>query len=465
MTTVCYPTQPICENGIMEEAMAMPSEASPAPESLHTHGLRAAPADDSASAVLDLYLRDVRRFPLLSHAREQALGEHIQASRQQWRPLLLEHLVHVPLVLAWWPRLRRGALPLTAVCHPGPPPTADAFQTALQGLHSLAGQMHRVVQQQDTPPPQTVPALRVTMRALLQDWDWDLAFLQQAWRRFDRAMTLATTTRQSRRALAYVATLGYSLAELCPLWRDLRDVYSLAEQAKQELVLHNLRLVVHVAGMFRSTGVPLSDLIQDGNMGLMRAVDNFDYQRNLKFSTYAVWWIRQAIHRGKALQALVRVPEYLHKEMQRVRRAYDAFVSTHGQAPTAQDLAQRLGLPLERVQWVLAHTLEPISIDSPLPGQDRTLQQVLPDTHTPGSEAVLDQRTLRRHLQQALTCLTPRETTVICRYFGLEDRPAETLAQIGRDCHLSRERVRQIVQEALAKLKCHEAMRLASLEQ
>jgi hypothetical protein len=120
----------------------------------------------------------VRRFPLLSHAREQALGEHIQASRQQWRHLLLEHLVHVPLVLAWWPRLRRGPLPLTAVCHPWPPPTADAFQTALQGLHSLAGQMHRVVQQQDTPPPQTVPALRVTTRALLQDWDWDLVQFQ-----------------------------------------------------------------------------------------------------------------------------------------------------------------------------------------------------------------------------------------------------------------------------------------------
>jgi Sigma-70 factor, region 1.2 len=131
----------------MEEAMTMPSEASPAPESLQTHGPRAAPADDSASAALDLYLRDVRRFPLLSHARERALGQHIQESRQQWQHLLLEHLVHVPLVLAWWPRLRRGALPLTTVCRPGSPPTADAWQTALQDLHSLAGQMRRVVQQ------------------------------------------------------------------------------------------------------------------------------------------------------------------------------------------------------------------------------------------------------------------------------------------------------------------------------
>jgi RNA polymerase sigma factor (sigma-70 family) len=349
------------------------------------------------------------------------------------------------------------------VCHAGPPPTADAWHTALQGLHSLAGQMRRVVQQQDT-PPQTVLALRASMRTSFQDWEWHLAFLQQAWRRFDRAMTLATTSRQSRRALAYVATLGYSLAELGALWRDLSDCSSLAEQAKQELVLHNLRLVVRVANMFRATGVPLSDLIQDGNLGLMRAVDSFDYRRNLKFSTYAVWWIRQAIHRGSAAHALVRVPEYLHKDMHRVRRASDAFVTVHGHAPTAQDMARRLGIPLERVQWCLEYTPEILSLDSPLPGQDRTWQQVLPETHTPGSEAVLDQGTLHRHLQQALACLTPRETTVICRYFGLDDRPAETFAQIGRDCHLSRERVRQIVKEALAKLKRHEAMCLVSLE-
>jgi Sigma-70 region 2 len=285
LTTVCDPTPHICEHCIMEEVMAMPSGASHAPESLQPHGPRAAPADDNASAVLERYLRDVRRFPLLSHTRERALGEHIQESRQQWRHLLLEHLVHVPLVLAWWPRLRRGALPFTTVCRPGPPPTADALQTALQGLHSLAGQMRRVAQQQDTHQLRTMLALRATMRALLQDWEWHPEFLQQAWRRFDRAMTLATTTRQSRWALAYVATLGYSLAELCSLWRDLSRLSSLAEQAKQEMVLHNLRLVVRVAGMLRPPGIPLSDLIQEGNLGLMRAVDSFDYRRNLKFST------------------------------------------------------------------------------------------------------------------------------------------------------------------------------------
>jgi RNA polymerase sigma factor (sigma-70 family) len=423
------------------------------------------PADDNASAVLKRYLQDVRRFPLLSHAHERALGQQIQESRQQWRHLLLEHLVQVPLVLAWWPRLRRGALPVTTVCRLGSTPTADGFKATLQGLHSLACQMRRVVQPQDTHLLQTVPALRATMRTLLQDWEWQQEFLQQAWRRFDRALTLATTTQQSRRAMSYVATLGYSLTELYPLWRNLSHLYSLAEQAKQEMIMGNLRLVVRVAGKFRYTGLPLSDLIQEGNMGLMRAVDGFDYRRNLKFSTYAVWWIRQAIHRGRVAQSLLRLPEYLYEHAQRVRQAHDSFIATHGRAPTAQEIAQRVDIPLARVQWSLENTLEPISIDSPLPGQDRTLRHVLPDTHKPSSDEVLVQRNLRRHIQRALTCLTPREAAIICRYFGLGDQPAETLGQIGRDFHISRERVRQIATEDLDKLKRHEAMRLASLEQ
>jgi RNA polymerase sigma factor (sigma-70 family) len=275
------------------------------------------------------------------------------------------------------------------VGRPGPTHTADEFTTTLQDLHSLACQMRHVAQPQNTHQFQTVPALQATMRTLLQDWEWQLGFLPQAWRRFDRAMTLATTTQQCLRAMSYWAILGYSLAELWALWRDLSHLSSLAEQAKQEMVMGNLRLVVSVAGKFRSTGLPLSDLIQEGNIGLMRAVDGFDYRRNLKFSTYAVWWIRQAIYRARASQALVRVPEYLHETAQRVRQAHDTFVTTHGRAPTAQDIAQRVDIPLERVQWSLDHTPEPISIDSPLPGQDRTLRHVLPDMHTPSSDEVL----------------------------------------------------------------------------
>lgn len=430
-----------------------------------TDGRRAIHADDAESALLKRYLRDVRRASLLSRERERALAKQIQESRGEWQHLLLEHLLHVPLLLTWWPRLRRGALPMTALCRPGAIPPAAECKATLQGLHSLHCQLLEAVQQRGANQVQTVSALRATMRALLHDWDWQLEFLRRAWGRFDTAMTMAAAATPPRQATCYAVTLGYSVGELRALWHDLSHLHTLMEQAKQEMVTRNLRLVVSVASKFRYTGLPLSDLIQEGNIGLMRAVDGFDYRRNFKFSTYAIWWIRQTIHRATSAQSLMRLPEYLHENARRVRQAHDAFVAEHGRAPSAEEIAQRFNLPVERVQWSLENTPEPVSIDSPLPGQDRTLSNLLPETRLPSSYEVLVQHNLRRHTQRALACLTPREAAVICRRFGLNDHPAETLEQISGDLHLSRERVRQIATEALDKLKQHEAMLLACAEQ
>jgi RNA polymerase primary sigma factor len=237
------------------------------------------------------------------------------------------------------------------------------------------------------------------------------------------------------------------------------------EQAKQEMVNHNLRLVISVVYKFRYSGMPLSDLIQDGNIGLMRAVDNFDYRRDLKFSTYAIWWIRQAIHRASSAQSLMRLPEYCRDNVRRVHQILDAFIVEHGRTPTPQEIAQRTDISLERIAWSLEHTPEQISIDNPPPGKQWPLRELLPDTRLSGSHEVLIQHTLQRYTQAALTCLTPREAAVISRRFGLGDRPVETLEQIGRDLHISRERVRQITTTALEKLKQHKAMLQACLEQ
>jgi len=430
-----------------------------------TDGKRAIQADDAESAILKRYLRDVRGLSLLSHERERALAKQIQESRGEWRHLLLDHLIHVPLLLTWWPRIRRGAMPMTALCRPGAIPPAAELKTTLQHVHNLHCQMREMIQQRSASQGQTVPALQATMRALLHDWDWQLEFLQQAWQRFDTAMTTGASAGQSRRAVCYVMALGFSARELRSLWHDLSHLHTLMEQAKQEMVSRNLRLVVSVASKFRYTGLPLSDLIQEGNIGLMRAVDGFDYRRNLKFSTYAIWWIRQTIHRATSAQSLMRLPEYLHENARRVRQAHDAFVAEHGRAPSAEEIAQRFNMPLERVQWSLDNTPEPISIDSPLPGQERALSNLLPETRLPTSYEVLVQHNLQRYTQRALACLTPREAAIICRRFGLNDCPAETLEQISGDLCISRERVRQIATEALDKLKQHEAMRLACAEQ
>src|SRR5215475_403750 len=152
----------------------MPYVSSNLSEPTKTDGKRAVHADDAESAILKRYLRDVRGLSLLSHERERVLAKQIQESRGEWRSLLLEHLIHVPLLLAWWPRIRRGALPMTALCRPGSIPPATELKATLQGLHSLHCQMREAAKQRGAGLVQTVPALRTTMRALLHDWDWQL---------------------------------------------------------------------------------------------------------------------------------------------------------------------------------------------------------------------------------------------------------------------------------------------------
>jgi RNA polymerase sigma factor (sigma-70 family) len=449
----------------MREIVPLPHASSRRRESLEADEPQATLSKDGDLTVLKRYCRDMRRFSLLSRERERALARQIQEGRSEWRQMLLDHLLHVPLLLAWWPRLRRGTLALSALCPPEALPSATELNTALDSLHHLCCQMRQAMQARGPHRRQTVTALQAAMHAALPAWTWQAEFLHQAWTRFDTAMTVAASPRQPQQAACYTAMLGYNRRELHPLWRDLQHLQSLVEQARQEMISRNLRLVVSVACEFRYTGVPLGDLIQEGNIGLMRAVDGFEYRRNLKFSTYAVWWIRQAIYRAAFAQSLVHVPEYLHQNAQRVRRAHQTFLTEHGRPPTAQEIAQRLAMPLTWVERSLTLLRQPVSLDHPLQGRDSPLRDLLPDTQSCTSHELLVQQALHEHTQRALACLAPREAAIICRRFGLQGHPAETLEQIGRNLHLSHERVRQIAAVALDKLKQHEAMRLASLEQ
>jgi RNA polymerase sigma factor (sigma-70 family) len=423
------------------------------------------PARIDGDECLERYLRDVRRYNVLSRASERALAKQLLESRMQWQEQLLEHLLHIPLLLAWRPRIHQGTVRLTSLCRQGATPTITEFKAMLQRLSTLRYEMRHIVQGQDIPPAHGVAPLQATMRKVLQGLDWHPEFLHRAWHKFHTAMTHATIAGQYRRATCYGAMLGYSMETLHLLWQDLCLLYTVMEQAKQEMVNHNLRLVISVVYKFRYTGMPLSDLIQDGNIGLMRAVDNFDYRRDLKFSTYAVWWIRQAIHRAASSQSLMRLPEYCRDNVRRVHQVLDAFIVEHGRNPTPQEIAQRTDISLERVAWSLEHTPEQISIDNPPPGKQWPLRELLPDTRLTSSHEVLVQHAIQRYTQDALACLTPREATVISRRFGLGERPVETLEQIGRDLHISRERVRQITTTALDKLKQHKAMLQACLEQ
>lgn len=417
-----------------------------------------AAATDVEPSIIAHYFQEVRRFPLLSHKGEMALAQQIREGTQQWRDELLQRLLHVPLLLACRARLRRGSTPIEAVCIPEHAPAFGDVVARLDQLQRLRCQMRQLVQQgvpRHTDTLAQMRALRTAMRTLLQPLVWQPLFVQQAWARFDTAMAAASPARQHRQARRFLSTLGYSLRTLQRLWHMLHRLQTRAESAKQELVARNLRLVISVAREFTYTGIPLTDLIQEGNIGLMRAVDKFDYRRNLKFSTYAVWWIKQAIRRAVFEQGtLIRVPEYMYESARQVSKSRDALTTTLGRSPTPAEIAAHLAMPLERVERTLALGHEPVSLDRPMAEEDkRTLGEVLADTKAwVGQESIIQQELVDR-THRALEGLTPREAEVIRRHFGLHGQPEETLRQIGLDLHLSHERVRQIEVEALAKLK------------
>ena len=267
----------------------------------------------------------------------------------------------------------------------------------------------------------------------------------------------AAPARQQRQARRFVSTLGYTMEALRRQWRTLHRLYARMESAKQELITRNLRLVISVAREFTYTELPLTDLIQEGNIGLMRAVEKFDYQRNLKFSTYAIWWIKQAMRRAAFEQAaLIRVPEYMYESGRRVHNALPTLTTALGRAPTPGEIARHLELPVERVERSMALVGAPVSLDQPLTKDgEGTLNDVLADTEAETSLEMLMQQDLKHHTQRALDCLLPREAEVIRRRYGFHGKPGETLRQVGIVLRLSHERVRQIEAEALAKLKQH----------
>lgn len=404
------------------------------------------------------YFHEVRQVPLLSHDGEIALAEQIQEGTRHWQETVVQRLLHVPFLLACRARLRRGLMPIDALCLPEQAPSLAALLTILEQVQRLRCQMRQAVQRRAAGATDTVAsmrALRAAMQAVLQPCVWQPAFLQHAWTRFDASMAAVSPTQQQRQARRFVSTLGYSLPTLQRLWQALHALQTRIGRAKHELTTRNLRLVISIAREFAYTGLPLTDLIQEGNIGLMRAVEKFDYRRNLKFSTYAVWWIKQAIRRAVFEQgALIRVPEYMYESARQVSKSRATLSMSLGRLPTSGEIAAHLAMPLERVERTLTMGYEPLSLDRPVAEDDqRPLGERLADVNAVDGPEVVVQQDLVQHTHQALEGLTPREAEVIRRHFGLQGHPEETLRQIGIDLHLSHERVRQIEAGALAKLK------------
>lgn len=247
----------------------------------------------------------------------------------------------------------------------------------------------------------------------------------------------------------------YPLIDRAEEARLARGIRAGEEEALDKLVRSNLRFVVSVAKKYQNQGVPLSDLINEGNLGLIRAAHKFDETKGIKFISYAVWWIRQAILQALAEQSrIVRVPLNRAGALHRIGRRSSSLLQELGREPTVEEIARDLDIPESEVEKTLAISQSHLSLDAPLvPGEDSRLLDYLPDQFSPGPEDEAYDHALKETVEEALSSLKEREAKILRLYYGLDDQEPMTLEEIGDILGITRERVRQIKEKALIRLR------------
>jgi len=247
------------------------------------------------------------------------------------------------------------------------------------------------------------------------------------------------------------------LAEKMALWEEGGDpkVNAAAEKAKDELVEANLRLVVSIAKRYVGKGMFFLDLIQEGNLGLMKAVEKFDYTKGYKFSTYATWWIRQAITRAIADQArTIRIPVHMVETIHKVSRVSRQLLQELGHEASAEEIAQEIGMSADKVREIMKIAQDPVSLETPIgEEEDSHLGDFIPDDDSPAPAEAASYELLKEQLNEVLHTLTPREEHVLKLRFGLDDGRTRTLEEVGKEFNITRERIRQIEAKALRKLR------------
>ncbi len=423
------------------------------------------------------YLTDIGKVRLLTAAQEVEIGKRIEAAQDQlWRALAGIPLV-VRALVDTGDKLRQGIIPpdQVAVLPEGGELDEAELKAMLRSFARLRRLEAEIVRLQKSPRDRKVPvssrrtyakwiaANRETIQTIVVELplkpaliDGLVARVRQVAERLQQVSKEARqhrTTALARESRELRREAGLPLRELRPLLVQVEASDARVRQAKRELTEANLRLVVSVAKRYLGHDLSLLDLIQEGNLGLLKAVDRFQYRRGFKFSTYATWWIRQAITRAIADRGrTIRIPVHMMETLHKVSRVSRQMTGTLGREPTPEEIACQAGVPANKIRLVLEASRKPMSLQAPV-GEDMQLGELIEDTLLGSPTEAILREDLSTQVQRALATLSPKEREVVRLRFGIGDDVPRTLDEIGQRYGLTRERIRQIEGKALQRLR------------